>query len=373
MQIHSSCRKLFTQTIGAMEILVACGASLVAVLGLTVIDVEASDRSKPSEQSLELVETVIAGIESNNSQIRTLEATVEVVSRDSRVEKEEIKTVKSPDGKTTIHFRMTPKTTSRWKCYIDRDKVRQDTICLETQQKQTLALLDGVWTQYVPGSKTAWVRRVDDMPGMFPVDLRELGSPELKMSVEDILRQNDIISARIEHPAGDKSVIRVVTGGPAEYEWEFSAAFNFLPTSRISRHEDGSILQLVRIAYQRILDGAAWFPLERSRSFFAKGVTATPSDDGWRQHSTLRITDIVMINEPIDEKLFVLDLPDGTRIRDGVARETYFVGQPRRAEIKPASASERKRRWLVAIISSLAILVVVAFAVKYRRSANRSP
>ena len=80
---------------------------------------------------------------------------------------------------------------------------------------------DGLWTQYQPRHAAAWVRRGREMPGMFPVDPRQVGSSDVRRPLVEVLRE-DTVSAQLVEDGG-RALVRIDTksasGAQASYEF----------------------------------------------------------------------------------------------------------------------------------------------------------
>ena len=322
---------------------------------LAVLSVYAQVLGQANNDFDSLAETVIAGIKNNYSHIGTINALVEQVSEDASVTKAETKTVDLPSGGTLV-YHVSPRAVWESTVYARGDQVRRDTVDASRDRSQTLLYKDGVWTQYVPGSRTAWLRRTDQMPGLPPADLRDAGSPELRYPLVDILREQDITSAGLGHDAATPGMIEIVTSGPREeHEFRFDPSFSFLPISRTTRHEDGTICALERLTYQPVLDGRAWFLKEGILYFFDEGVTRESLDHGWRERHTTTVKNVV-INKDIPDSIFTIEFAEGTRVRDSALRD--------RSQTQPPK--DPRRIILIAVFAALVTLLVLVWAARRR-------
>ena len=343
--------------------------TLIALLAVMAETAVSGDN--PSDPSRSLVATVISGIKANYSQLRTLELIVEETTLDSTVQTEEVQTFKTPGGNVTGSLTFAPKITLEWKFYLDGDKVRRDARESGPGKRVTETMLfrDGAWTQYAPESKIAWLRRPDQMSGIGVVDIRDIGAPSLAETVLDVLQRDEIGSAQIVKSSQGLDLIELVTRGlNGQRNWEFNPKYGCLPTSRLSRYDDGSIRQIVRVTYQSILNGIAWLPLQERTLFFNKGVTKLPAEDKWTQCRTVLVKKIVAVNQPVKEEIFALPLPDGTRVKDALKRRNYVVGRLSPRASKASLAVEGHRSlWLALSVATLLLLCVSLIVRRTRR------
>ncbi len=323
-----------------------------------------------SDTPRKIVETVIAGMKANYSQLKTLEAIVEETTLDSTVEKEEVKTLTSPSG-GSLTLRLAPKTTREWKFYLDGAKVRRDEVQpgLGEQVKETMLFRDGMWTQYAPESKMAWLRRPDQMSGIGLVNIRDVGSLSLTESVLDVLQRDAVATAQIIHSSQGHNVLEIATTGPnRENTWLFDPRYGYLPTRRITHFDDGSMVATV--TYQSVLAGTTWLPLEEKTMTYKKGKDGRPTslwDDKWKQCRTLNVKKIIAINKPISEEFFTVAFPDGTTVRDAAKKEEYIVGQTKGQAGHKVPPIEGRRGLRLTLLTVCAILALCAIFLVRRR------
>lgn len=56
---------------------------------------------------------------------------------------------------------------------------------------------------------------------------------------------------------------------------------------------------------------------------FAKGVATTVEPPEWRRRSTIEITRLAPLTDAQDENPFLVELPEGTHVRDSVGGVIY--------------------------------------------------
>ena len=166
------------------------------------------------------------------------------------------------------------------------------------------------------------------MPRVFPVDPREMAADGAHRSVADVLREDRIVSAEVSHTEDGSPEIHIVTSKAQDDEtrYTFAAASGFLPCRVETRWPDGSLLQVVDVTYQSVLDGRAKFLKRARRRFYSQGFTRGPQATGWHQQLTSEVVGTVVINQPLAEKTFHVDLKPGTLVSDNTRLANYVVG-----------------------------------------------
>lgn len=279
----------------------------------------------------ELVGLVIDAMENYFGPIETAELTVREVVEDATVAQRKVTVHKTPDGRQ-VRVSRTPRRESYAHVLLGHGDLRVDRARRAdgTAVFERLARIDGIWTQHVPESGAAWIRRPNGMPGMFPIDPRQVGSQDIRRSLIDVLREDTILSARLTRSPGGEDRVRIVAkplqGTPTTYE--FSGSVGFLPTRFTTRWPDGSLLQLTDYQYQDVLDGKAKFLKKVTRAFFAQGVTRQPREDQWRQRIIREVTGAIVLNRPVAREAIAITLPPGTRIYDATRSDIYVSQQP---------------------------------------------
>ena len=315
----------------------------------------------------ELVSLAIDSITRNYSLIKTAQLTIRQVSENTYLPKPGVYVRRTPSGRKvrdTIRSRQSPRTEWTLRIALRGSDIRVDrSSAASTSSKpspETHAFVNGVWTQYVPDVSAAWIRRPEELPRLLPLDPRRPAADHAQRDVTDVLHQGTIVSAILTTSPEGKPLVRIVVrsedGSPTTYD--FAGEANFLPTRVMTRWPDGSLLQLVDIEYQDVLDGKAKFLKRMSRRFFAKGVTSSPTTIGWRQHLSQEVTGNLRLNDGIADAVFEVRLPSGTRVTDNIRRDVYTA--------HAGHAPEPFLWWwhTIGIIAALFVLVAVRRARK---------
>ncbi len=278
-----------------------CRAGLVVVIVLLL-----SQSVHPSD----LLDAVVEGYESNYSKIESVEARYEE---------------KSGSGKTSKTFDLT--------VFVKRSKVRVDRKERDGQQREVFVFKENAWTQYMQTTRNsaglkgvAWVRNKKQMPGLFPMDVRQeicqLVSQDYLSMIRGLLdRKEKLVDSKTVEVSGKThadSTLRVYFLCDAEK--------SFLPVLMYTDRIDGTgIVQRVDIRYASVLDGKAWWPRETRRSFFGKGET-DPDSSSATSTVSKTLKGELFVNEHIGEDVFSdYIFKPGTEIRDTIVEERRFV------------------------------------------------
>jgi hypothetical protein len=304
-----------------------------------------------------LVQMVADAIRANYSKIRSAELTIRETTKDATVTKAEVEVLELPSG-GVARIQHTPETVRESRVWLAGESVRVDRSQdgkPADQTQETLVRHNGVWTQHVGPSKAAWRRRPSEMPGMFPQDPRDFGAQDVRRSMADVLTEDKILAAEMTADSKGRPLARIVTRGAKgnETTYEFAADEGFLPTRLVTRWPDGSLLQLVEISYQQVLDGQARFPVKLVRRFFGKNVTITPADMGWHKQLTCDVTGKISLNEAIAESVFDPVIPSGTRVSDNIRKTVYHT-----AGMSPASSGIPAWYYTAAVVAMLFVVTV---------------
>lgn len=275
----------------------------------------------------QLIDKILAGIEKNNSRIKSVETTIESVHIDPTVTKREVREFETPTGAKVTTVRQ-PRSVSQSKLILRGEEVRADS--RGDDRTETWLFSGGVWTQYVHESNTAWIRNPDQMPGMHPIDPRNFASTEIRESFTDGLRTGKVIDAEITQDAAGHPIATALiefTGGKRKgrrYRCHFDPTKNYLPTQVAYLLDDGSVNVLIELSYQEVIDGSTWFLQTATRKIFYPGATAADLDR-WNSKSVWTIAEKLHVNRDIPDEAFEIDFPDGTLVRDSAHSSIHRV------------------------------------------------
>ena len=200
---------------------------LAAVMGVVLLGASSSAGKGADPSSDELVSMVLDALQSNFSLIKTAKLTVRDVLEDATVGKDETTVSQLPDGS---EIRMMRSQRSEWEGQIvlSGEDLRVDLYAKRFgngEVAETRAFRNGIWTHYAPRNSAARVHRMEHMPGMFPIDPRQVGSDDVRRSVKDILREDRIVSAELKTSDPADMVVRIVAESArgAQMAYEFAS------------------------------------------------------------------------------------------------------------------------------------------------------
>jgi hypothetical protein len=270
----------------------------------------------------ELIGRIADDIRDNYARVRTVRTILQTTSSDRSVTKREEVTNKMPNG-LTVQFVREPFTVWRERVLLCGDDLLREGM---GEDGQIWSLHGGVWTQYVPKQKTAWLRLPEQMPGVPPLDPRNIASLEQRSLFVDSLRKDRVIETGPARTLDGQPRITALMEHTFDaehkerYRCEFDTIRNNLPTRVIIlRDLDPQKIGIVLdITYQEVIPGRAWFFKKATCRFFGHEPVRSPDSEAWRQTVSVETKGPLHVNEPIDDDTFVVPIPPGTRISDAV-------------------------------------------------------
>jgi hypothetical protein len=268
----------------------------------------------------ELVSRITDHIKDNYARLRTVRAVLQTTNLDRSVTKREEVTNEFPNG-LRVHFVREPSSVRRERVLLSgEDLLREAT----DEDGEIWLFQGGVYTQYVPRAKTAWLRLPAQMPGIFPLDPRNIASMEHRSLFIDKLRGDRVLeigpsltldgqprmAALMEHTFDQ--------GHKERYRCEFDTARNDLPTRIVDFRDEDKIGIVLDITYQEVIPGTTWFLKKATLKFFGQDPPRSPDSEAWRQAMIVETMGQVLVNRPIPADVFVVRTPEGTRFSDAV-------------------------------------------------------
>jgi hypothetical protein len=315
---------------------------LVLILGLTVNGPDAfarnvsepDDDKKPANETGTLPARPIAvvtdpkqaigriaqHIKDNDARLRAVRVILQTKFTDRSVTKREEVNANLPNGGRAHYVRL-PFSVRRERVLISGEKLLRESM---DEDGEITAFEDGVWTQYVPKSKTAWLRLPEQMPGTSPLDPRNIASLDQRWRFIDRLQGDRVLDVGPSRtPDGQPRVTALMehafdSGGQERYRCEFDPARNDLPTRVVFLRDGNKIGIVLDITYQEVIPGTAWFLQKATTKFFGGELAVSPDSEAWRQMTIVETKGTAHVNEPLDPDAFVVKLPEGTRISDAV-------------------------------------------------------
>jgi hypothetical protein len=278
---------------------------------------------RPIEQMTDptgLVARISDHIKDNYACLHTVRAILQTTSLHRSVTKREEVTIQQPDG-GTLHYVRDPSSVRPERLLLSGEELYRE----ETDEDGEIwSFQRGVYTQLVPSAKTVWLRLPAQMPGISPLDPRNIASMENRSNFVDKLRGDRVLevgpartlngllrmAALMEHTfdKGDKE----------RYRCEFDPARNDLPTRIVVFRDEDKIGIVLDISYEEVIPGTAWFFKKATHKFFDPDLPRSPDSEAWRQALIVETMGKVLVNRPIPADAFLVRLPEGTRVSDAV-------------------------------------------------------
>ncbi len=305
----------------------------------TLLIMAGSSRAAPAdfEDQEQLRAMLLGSLQASLAEIESAELKICEVREDRSVSAIKTVTRDVSDGKQVTVTRA-PQVERDIRVIWQGEDLRVDRYPITAQRNANAvdhwSFVDGVWTQFTPGETSAWILRTRDLPGMFPIDPRRVGTDDIQRSLEEILAQDRLINMQFGHEPGGSALIALhlenADGVSAVYE--FAEADSYLPRRFYTRWPgSSSVLQVVDYEYQSVLDGKATVLQKLSRRFYDRGVTRKPDSPRFRQRMT-REVEVVALNQTIPQERFVISFPPGTRISDNTQQRIYVTAGTLRGE-----------------------------------------
>ena len=264
----------------------------------------------------ELIDKVIAGITQNYSRLDGIEVIVETITVDPNVKEREVITGDMANG-LKLALTRAPRWTTTTTILACGDNLRANSVPSRSNRPFFSRTESG--RKYSPEIQRAWIRRPDQMPGMSPLDPREVAATDISERFADQLHNSKVIETHSVKSTDGRQVIEVLlehTAGKREgmrYRCRFDRSMNFLPTKVEYLAKDGSVNLPMDITYQEVLPKAAWFMREAVVTFVSM------------QTMTIRTKGQVRIHQKIADEAFQIHLPAGTYVSDAVLGKAYRI------------------------------------------------
>ena len=321
-------------------------------------------RSMAAEPSSpELVEAVIAGIHGNFSQLQAFQAKIATVV--------ESKSSPRPDSQINLNSPVLRPAEAKSVVIGRGNNLRVEFLGFDDKSKepiQTIAVVDGVSTDYAPGERHAWIRPLSGLSDSLDLDPRAFGIRKAVGSYQEFLREGKLLDASIVKTGSTPEVsIKLERLKNRTVSLRFDPAHNYLPSMIAFNFADGSINTLATFEYQQVRPNV-WFLKRSTKYIFPKaGLAPSPDSANWTQKVVRTVTEISELKEPLQDRSFAVPLPEGTRVSDVIQGKTSIVGVPSKKSPKQlgTSATPRRRLWLVGV--NVALIVAVGAWVWVRR------
>lgn len=305
-----SCHRLFT--------------AVRLVLLATVLNLAGTARPAGHEA---VVSMVADAITHNYSQLTSADLLFSMTFEDRQVSSARKKEIVTENG-TRLQFDVMPRFEWSMHYTLAGSKIKTEIRDLANEHDELLAFDGETWLRYVPHHKAAWQLFESDRDRLWPVDVRDVGSPDARKSVLTLIHESDVLDAELGKDDAGKEVasIMISNATAGRVLFTFDSSVNFLPVSVEVAEKDGRPTMRYDIQYERLPNTHIWFLKEGVCKI--RGRHNTSNADAWPQSGRLSLKEVIRVNQPIDSSDLAIVLPKGTRFHDNVQRAASVVGQP---------------------------------------------
>ncbi len=315
-----------------------------------------------------LVETVIAGITANDSQIKTLRA--EFTETHERPQAEAPHEVEIYGGER-VKVKGSPRVcVFHGPIFIRGNQLRynRENSCDGTE---VIWYVDGDadrWTHYSKHGRSSWVRHRAQLAGAPSFVPRDIATRDIREGLIDVLQTYRPAKASLEQ--GETApVIRLTLEDMSKGKrpsFEFDGRYSFLPTRVVAPYGDGSIGHVMSLQYQPVLGGTAWV-LESAKLYFLPyGRFHEETTADWTQVNSCKLTD-VHVNEEISDSTFAIQYIGPTAIHDSIKHKSEFVNKPQMPGGAPLSSNVKLMMWFMNGLAVVAIGIAAGWGLRGRR------
>ena len=263
---------------------------------------------------------------------------IQDVMEDLTVTKREER-VFQPDKDTKIITVREPRTVSLSRVRLFGDKLlRYDYLNASELLSKAFSFDGALWTELKEIGQDTWVmiRRPDQMPGISPLDPRQVAVFDVRQRLSEVLDQSTFTDR--SDPSGKK---RLYTAEAKEARRRFRAVISFdpsvgmLPIETVSYFQDSSVARHTRISYRKIAARDAWVLDQAVTHSYKMGEARDTTSSKFRQIRTKTVKDVKLL-EGHDETLFAIDRPpkyilhDVSKTRDQKPVPVGYPSRPRK-------------------------------------------
>ena len=257
-----------------------------------------------------LLERVIDGIQRNYEPIKTVQGDLVETDVDSSVKELTTTTTDLPNGgKATIT--QIPIRTTRVAFTLKGSNVLYDSQVRENDQwvpQQAIIHRGDKWIFWDAVEKSSTSRSTEEMPGISPIDPRDMGVSNIKLGLLGELHRRRVVDVIAREP-----MLRVTTelnDHPGSQKvFCFDPNKNYLPVSIVEKDKNGLVYNTTEYSYEEVIPARSWFLLAMKQKFFGASGAKDETSDDWTQQVTIKVVGHVRINEEIDDRVFLDDFP----------------------------------------------------------------
>jgi beta-lactamase regulating signal transducer with metallopeptidase domain len=294
---------------------------------------------------VEYFERLIRNIEANNDYIQTAQGVVEMLSLDPSVDKPTTSTSPPPEkltpGAGYLTITQAPLWVFRREFTIKGNNVlgvQLERVKNNWIKREVVSRHGDIWTELqFDDPPRALICRNEQARG-FPYDPRELGGMYENTTLLDQMKRSRVVKVlsqdhrQLSFQTEMNGVGNDSRSKSQRIDYVIDMSKTYRPTMVIAYSDDGNGINVVsELSYQEVNPGKYWFLRELTQKYFLeKGIT-DPASDRWHQMLIYRVGGL-RINEPINDDVFEVKIPSGTRVSDGTGMKMSSDSAPNAAE-----------------------------------------
>jgi len=266
----------------------------------------------PAVASDALRNEVVDAWQANQAKLGAVKLHVTEVVQDHTVSETKVERYPMPDGGETIITRA-PQTRRSFRVTLFNDQILTDETANRVSRQR---FYDGEkWHEHRHDNNTVVIRRTDQMPGIFPLDPRQLFMPEVRKPFLEVA--NAATFDQDADSSDEKRLIQMSVTNGNKLTVTFDPAQGMLPISSTLFHADGSVLRQVELHYDRVENRDAFLVSSVTARFFDAG-DATPftlASASPKTTVTTTVDRVSLLPSP-EDGLLSMKVPQGTKVID---------------------------------------------------------
>lgn len=313
----------------------------------------------------DLLQTVVTAFETNYSSFPALDVELARITDDRTALANQTEPILDKSKKTKLTLEVRPRREWKEHLLLEGKNLLYRSYAPDGSPVETLFLKGDVWTMMPADVNRVDISEPRQMPDMFPVDPREIGSTSIKQRLIDALLADRSEEVKLITGAESAVQIRVVNRqrGNVKTEYLFDSRANLLPVSVKQFFPDGTVSMACDIVYQDVPGSKAKFLKTAVRKFFMPGRAASSSSEKWHEQNSYEVVRLKVLKK-LGPETFHLDIPEGTVVSDNTRGLIYT-----NTKQDSPQASSFPAWW----VPALAIVLVISLLyLLYRRRASRN-
>lgn len=263
-----------------------------------------------SANSSEMFDTIRLALTSNREKLGAIRLELEIVSLDGTIQEVTSEDVKLPDG-SIFTITRSPSRKETASVFLDVDTLLYRFRDIHGDVERSLHLANGVWREGSNQGKRrkTTIRRPDQMPGILPLDPREIVGDDIRISLSELIEQNELIEVTGTEKTG-RNVWQVSMRDDVgiTYWFDFDENVGLMPVRGVSRTIGGGIILDCTAEYEKVESRNAWLLKRAVRTYFPLG--AKDLSQGSNKTSTIHVVEFELIDSKTLSAASVEDFPE---------------------------------------------------------------